>query len=50
MTLYRNRADGKYSVGAHWESPGVWIEGESSDLDVADLILNVARTVRFLEK
>ena len=50
VTLYRNHSDGKYSIGAQWDSPGVWIEGESPDLDVADLILNVARTVRFVDK
>ena len=48
--LYRNRFDATYYVGAVWDSPGVWVTGESPDSDAADLMLNVARTVRFTAK
>ena len=48
--LYRNRFDRTYYIGAVWKSPAVWIAGDSPDSDAADLMLNIARTVRFTAK
>jgi len=48
--LYRSRFDRTYYIGAVWESPAIWITGESPDSDAADLMLDVARTVRFTAK
>ena len=45
--LYRNRLNGTYYVGATWETESVWVNGDTPDSEVADLILTVARTVRF---
>ena len=49
-TLYRNRFDSKYFVGATWATPAVWVSAETPDPDAADLVLQIARTVRFVEK
>jgi len=48
--LYRNRFQGTYYIGAQWDAPPVWISAESPDSEVADLVLNIARTVRFVSK
>jgi len=48
--LYRNRFENTYYVGAVWESQSVWVVGESPDSDAADLMLGIARTVRFVPK
>jgi hypothetical protein len=48
--LSRSRFDQTYYIGALWKSPAVWITGESPNSDAADLMLNIARTVRFTAK
>ena len=45
--LYRNHFNGTYYVGATWDTPAVWITAETPDADAADLVLQIARTVRF---
>ena len=49
-TVWRNRADGKNYVGAQWESPNVWLNGESTDTPSADTQMLILRTVRFAVK
>jgi hypothetical protein len=49
-TVWRNRADGKNYVGAQWESPHVWLNGESADTPSADTQMMILRTVRFAAK
>jgi hypothetical protein len=49
-TLWRNRFQRTYYVGAQWDGPSVWITGETPDSDVADRVLDIARTVRFAPK
>lgn len=48
--LSRSRFDQTYYIGAVWRSPAVWMTGDSPDSDAADLMLNIARTVRFTAK
>jgi hypothetical protein len=45
--LYRNRLNGTYYVGATWQTAGVWLNGDTTEMEGADLILAIARTVRF---
>jgi hypothetical protein len=47
--MYRNRFENTYFVGATWRDKSVWMLGESPDSDAADVILTIARTVRFVE-
>lgn len=49
-TVWRNRADGKNYIGAQWESPRVWLIGESADAPSADTQMLILRTVRFAVK
>jgi hypothetical protein len=46
--LSRNRLQQTYYIGAQWDTPAIWITGETSSSDAADLVLNIARTVRFV--
>ena len=48
--LSRSRFDQTYYIGAVWRSPAVWMTGDSPDSDAADVMLNIARTVRFTAK
>ena len=47
--MWRSRFDNTYFVGAHWRDKSVWVSGESPDSDAADIMLIIARTVRFVE-
>lgn len=49
-TLYRNRFEGTFYIGAQWENPRLWIMAESNDSRTADQVLDMLRTVRFLAK
>lgn len=49
-TVWRNRSNGKNYVGAQWESPQVWLNGESADTPSADTQMLILRTVRFAVK
>jgi hypothetical protein len=49
-TLYSNRFEGTYYVGATWDAVSVWVAGETTDSQGADLLLTIARTVRFTSK
>jgi hypothetical protein len=48
--LFRDRFQGTYYVGADWDSQVTWIRAETTSSDAADLVLNIARTVRFMTK
>jgi hypothetical protein len=48
--LWRNQFNGTYYVGARWDAPIVWLTAETPDSDAPDLVLNIARTVRFVSK
>ena len=48
--LSRNRLQQTYYIGAVWDAPAIWITGETSSSDAADLVLNIARTVRFVAR
>lgn len=50
VTLWRNRLNGKYYVGGQWDSPHVWLLGESDDSRSADTQMVILRTVRFVSK
>jgi hypothetical protein len=49
-TLSRNQFNGTYYIGAQWDAPSVWLTAETPDSDAPDLLLNIARTVRFVSK
>lgn len=49
-TLYRNRFEGTFYIGAQWENPRLWIMAESNDSRAADQVLDMLRTVRFVAK
>ena len=49
-TLWRNRVEQTYHVGAQWNSPAIWLTAETPDARAADLVLQIARTVRFVSK
>jgi hypothetical protein len=50
VTVWRNRFNGKYYVGGQWDSPHVWLLGESDDSRSADTQMVILRTVRFVSK
>jgi hypothetical protein len=50
VTLWRNRFNGKYYVGGQWDSPQVWLLGQSDDSPSADTQMVILRTVRFVTK
>ena len=45
--LFRNRSGQRYYTGAEWDAIKVWLDGEASDVSVADLQLAMYRTVIF---
>jgi len=49
-TLYRNRFEGTFYIGAQWENPRLWIRAESNDSRAADQVLDMLRTVRFVAR
>jgi hypothetical protein len=49
-TLYRNRFEGTFHVGATWDNPRLWITAQSNDSRTADQVLDMLRTVRFVAK
>lgn len=48
--LTRSRNQGTYSAIGVWDSPPIWLSAETPSSEVADLMLNVMRTVRFTAK
>jgi hypothetical protein len=50
VTVWRNRINRTYHVGAQWDSPRLWLVGESTDLPSAETQLVILRTVRFVPK
>jgi hypothetical protein len=48
--IRRNRSGSTYYTEARWESPRVWLTGETGKADVADLEVQIFRTVRFASR
>ena len=45
--VYRNRFGTKYRTGAQWSDPRVWITGEASSAEAADVEIVIIKSVRF---